>query len=259
MVRDFLNFMNEVYGGNLIPLLFILALIYIFFRAKELRRILFWPSLLLILLLWNPILYEFLWKRILALASSTAVWRIFWVIPVLSVIGFACVHLVRSLKGPWMQGAAAAVFLAVIAFTGTYVYTAPETSFSTAENKYKIPTQTIYVAEALLQLDDAPRVVMDEGLIYYMREYSSAIHMMYGRDVFGYITWHGQQYQDVLEALRNINEENLQHVANRMRELDYEYLVINRNQGYDEEMFQKAGLVRASDALEFVICRLEEA
>ena len=141
--RQVLDKVRESFAGNWFLLLWIVALIYLFFAEKEKRKLLVYPSILLGVLIFNPLLYRYCWRKLF----DYAYWRAFWMVPVLPVIAAATVSLACRVRKNFMKAAVIVLAFAVSAATGTFIY---KDRFVRAQNLYKLPQVTINNKKVLL-------------------------------------------------------------------------------------------------------------
>ncbi len=227
--RQVLNMVRESFAGNGFLVLWVVSLLYLFFAEKEKRKILVYPAILLGVLIFNPILYRYVWDKLFGYAY----WRAFWMVPVLPVIAAAVVSLVGKMRGRIPKAAVIAAVLVISALTGTFIY---KDRFVRAQNRYKLPQASVDVADALLALDKEPRATVDGSLFCYIRQYSPDIHLMYGRDAWGYIDIIGQGTYSVYQQMI-LPQPDLDYVRSCMLEWNYDYLVMLPSQapGYRQE------------------------
>ncbi|MDO4621760.1 MAG: hypothetical protein Q4B22_02290 [Eubacteriales bacterium] len=167
------------FNGNYFFGLYLLGLLYIWTTEKKMRLKLVIPSLLLTLLILNPVCYRYIWSHTLRYSY----WRIFWTIPVILTIAYAAVDMISHIQRPGKK-IFAAVYLGLLClFSGAFVYANEETGFSAAENVWKLPASDIAIANELQRLepDDIPRIVTDGQLAAHIRQISPRIQMAYGR------------------------------------------------------------------------------
>ncbi|MGI6057036.1 MAG: hypothetical protein ACOYBD_08670 [Bilifractor sp.] len=241
--RQVLDTVRESFAGNWFLLLWIISLIYLFFAEKEKRRIFVYPSILLGVLIFNPILYRYVWDKLF----DYAYWRAFWMVPVLPAIAAAAVSLAGRMRRKSVKAGVIAAVLALSAVTGTFIY---KDRFVRAQNRCKLPQASIDVADALLALDSEPRATVDASLFCYIRQYSPDIHLMYGRDAWGYIDIIGNGSYSVYQQMI-LPQPDLSYVRSCMLDWKYDYLVMLPSQapGYRQEDAESYDSSFYSDAL----------
>lgn len=92
--NEFLNFIGGR-GGAVHWLLFVAALASCFFLGKRERRVLFWPSVLVLIFFFNPFFYKYVGMRFLA----GVYWRLLWMLPLSFVVAYALTRVVTEVKG----------------------------------------------------------------------------------------------------------------------------------------------------------------
>ena len=90
-MQPIIYWVNEYYGNRGYLLFAIVAYIYLFFATKESRRKIVYPSVLLAFLVLNPILYKYVYSKIIY-------WRLMWLLPNTLAIAYATVLFVRKRK-----------------------------------------------------------------------------------------------------------------------------------------------------------------
>ena len=253
--QEMLDMYGSVFGNNHMFLIFLACLIILFITDREKRKTFLLPSLFLVILILNPVCYVFIWKKFL----KYAYWRTFWMIPVIPVIAYTIVHLMMRAKEKAAGAAAVVLFLLLIVQGASDVYTGNETGFTDAPNTYKLPQEVIAVADALLELDDEPYAIVDPNLNVYMREYTSKIHMLYGRDAYGYIAKMDRRRRKVVKLLSE-EKPDLKRLHKYMKHQGYPYYV--RWNDRDTEVglvdFYDAGFTVASEIGNYTIYFLDD-
>ncbi|MGN0361338.1 MAG: hypothetical protein ACI4ET_00705 [Bilifractor sp.] len=217
MIQVF-DMVRNSFAGNWFLIFWVLSLIYLFFAEKEKRRILVYPSIFVGILIINPILYRYVWHKVF----DNAYWRAFWMLPILPVIAVAIVSLVGKCRKGSLKILIIAGSVALCVFTGTFVY---KDRLVFRQNFFKIPGTAIDVSNALLALDREPRAAVDSSLFCYIRQYSPDIHLLYGRDAWGYIDVIDEKPYGVYQQMTQ-HRPDLHYVHDRMKDLGYDYLVM---------------------------------
>ena len=169
---------NFYYGNKIYLVIALAAAVYAAIRGTRRTRIIVGASLIIMLVIWNPLIYKVLF-------SGIVFWRLFWLVPtfLLITLGFA-VALSRLNKKVFRLIFTIAA-MAVIMFLGTNIY--KELWSDTYRDYYKLPRGTASVGQIMLDIDDHPRCVLPQAFISYMREFNGDIEPMYGRNADGYI------------------------------------------------------------------------
>lgn len=229
----------RMFGNNMLWLLFVVSLVYLFFADRRWRKLVIFPSVVFCVLVIEPHLYQYVWSRFL----GDTYWRALWIIPLMPVIACTIVDITGKIRGKTIRVLTLAGILFLIAGCGSYVYGNAMTTFDPAGNPHKLPQDAVEVCDFLLEIDDHPRIVTEWPLYNYVRQYSADIQMMYGRDAEGYIDYIDSARKRVADELGNENPD-LGYVYEMMSVYNYTYLV---KSGYDEswdETYAQAGFER---------------
>lgn len=190
------NFKNFIGGrtGLFHWTLFCLAVVFIFFLGKKYEeekqtvRFLVWPSVLVLLFLFNPLFYRYVGSRFFA----GVYWRLFWMLPISFTVAYVVVWLVYRWKKQAVRILVLVAALVTIAVSGQRIYS--ETTFTKAENEYKLPQQAMDVADIIGQSGYGWKVkaVVPNEMLCYIRQYRCDIGLFYGRNVGGFISGIGE-------------------------------------------------------------------
>ena len=240
--------LHGIYSASWLWLLYVAALVWLCFSSKRYRRLVVWPSILLMIFILNPVCYSYLWKPYLRYVY----WRAFWLFPVVPVIAIACVDAISRTKQKQTAILLALVCGVLIVGAGKNVYSNPLTTFGDTSNVYKLPQDAIDIADFLLEEEQYPRVVVEQDLYNYLRQISAEITLLYGRNAEGYISGIESRRKAVLDTLMDA-EPDLAYVRSIMQELQFRYLVKSNFDPKDKELiaqyaeegFEKIGQVGA--------------
>ena len=166
------------YADGFYLLMALFSYIYLFAHCPELRRKFLAPMAVVIALVFNPLLYQYVYSQIIY-------WCLFWMFPTGLLIALTVVKLVKNSKGVLGKGVVLTALCVLIVTKGANVYTAR--GFWETENPEKVPAAVKEVCDIMLELEEEPRCILPETLFADARQYSGAIRPMYGRDVHGYI------------------------------------------------------------------------
>ena len=121
--------------------------------------------------------------------------------------------------------------LGLAIFSGTYIYNGTGGIFVEAANAAKLPDYVVQIADRLLELDDSPRVITQDPIGVYIRQYTGKINTLFGRDLHGYIYPKSTTAENVNNALIY---EDIPYVAQTMIDDDYDYLVMRFRETDDQ-------------------------
>ena len=186
------NFKNFIGGrtGLFHWCLFCLAVVMLFFlgrkyqEEKQTVRFLVWPTILVLLFLFNPLFYRYVGSRFFA----GVYWRLFWMLPVSFTAAYVVVWLVCRWKKQAVRIVVLVAALGTIALSGQKIYS--KATFTEAENEYKLPQAALDVADILAGAGVSWKVrsVVPNELLCYIRQYRCDIGLFYGRNVGGFIS-----------------------------------------------------------------------
>ncbi len=181
--NEFLNFIGGR-SGLAHWMLFIAALICCLFLGKEVRKKLFFPSVAVLLFFFNPLFYAVVGTKFL----SGVYWRLLWMLPISFLIAYVLTRLAYKIRKNILRVLVVAVSCLCIAATGDRIFT--EETYGEKENAYELPQAVIeicdYVKANLRNWKET--LVVPNDLLCYMRQYSSAVGLFYGRNAGGFIT-----------------------------------------------------------------------
>ena len=134
---------NFYYGNKIYLVIALDAAVYAAIRGTRRTRIIVGASLIIMLVIWNPLIYKVLF-------SGIVFWRLFWLVPtfLLITLGFA-VALSRLNKKVFRLIFTIAA-MAVIMFLGTNIY--KELWSDTYRDYYKLPRGTASVGQIMLDI-----------------------------------------------------------------------------------------------------------
>ncbi len=182
MDTGYLAIFGKFMGTGLVLILFLAALIYLFFteKRKTVRIIFLYFPILVLLVYFNPIFY-----RIFSNAVGGEIYfRILWLLPVTPVLAYTGITIYgkteEKKKIPLLAG-----LLILFAFCGRLVYSNP--LFSRAENIYHVPDYVAEICDAIEVEGREVMAVFPQEFLLYVRQYSAVVCMPYGRDAITYL------------------------------------------------------------------------
>lgn len=173
-MKEIILIFQQYTGSGFLTILYLIALLYLWVSEKNntIRNIFVYAASALQILFFVPFVYYGY-----QLLDRGTYYRILWLLPMTVTIAYAGVRLLGRYP---RFGILFGVFL--IAISGKYVYS--NIYITKAENAYHIPQEAIDVCEVIMPKEGQERVtgVFPDDLIHYIRQYSSEIQMVYGRD-----------------------------------------------------------------------------
>lgn len=190
----------------MIEILNIIKQMYTNFQGSGSHMLLFWISLLG-LILWTHknnqkinkflILYSIILMFIFVCPITAKIimdycigrdvyWRMLWTLPYVAIIGYVVTNIIFDMKSKTKKATAFIGLILLIASTGTNIYSL--ISIDPSTGAAKIPSEVEVVCEELMHLADEYQideitVVMSDEFTPYTRQYDASIHMPYGRNV----------------------------------------------------------------------------
>lgn len=166
----------RLYWGNSdMWLLYVLSLVLVVFWKKDNRTILVWYAALILFVILNP-LFSLVAGRFID--SSTTYVRVYYLLPVIFTIAYACTEVVWQQKKERKKLAVMVVLCLVIAFSGKSYYELG--AYRSTENIYKIPEEQREIADYILDdLEEGETadtlVVLWDPNWFYIRQYTGRI------------------------------------------------------------------------------------
>ena len=195
-----------------------LLILFIWFKSRRARFLI--PSVLITLLIVNPWFYE-KWDEL----GLYAYWRILWIVPVIPVVASLVPMISEKFGNKWIKGLVVGVGAVAIILGGTFVYQTNRGQFVEAANADKVPWYVAEIADKLLELKDKPRVIVQDPIGVYIRQYSGEIDTLYGRDMVGYIAYPSKIAKEISEIISN-PEMDTEQISQFMIDDGYDYLVV---------------------------------
>lgn len=224
----------KLYGGNgALWLFFFASCIYIIATEKSIKKkimIGILPLVLVVLFL-VPIT-KIVYVKVISDGVDTY-YRLLWAVPMYVVIGFAACKVLFSFKKSMYQRIGLVVILALIAVTGTFVYTGQY--MSRAENLYHIPQSVVDICDKIAPKEGEPRVraVFPDELVHFVRQYDTNILMPYGREM---VVTQWDYYNQVYDVMVKPEVIDAKALLEATRETQCSYIILNVNRKIDTDL-----------------------
>lgn len=208
-------------GQGMIVTLFLLALGYLWFeeKEKEHRRLLLGLPVCILLMFFCPLVVIFLEK----LSEEDVFWRMLWSIPMLIIIAYTAVLIVRKTEGI-KRYLAIAFCVAIIVISGDYLYN--NQGFLVAENPEHMPADVIEICDELIVEGREVRACFPSEMLMYVTQYTAFVQMPYGREMFlrpnGTVMWNA--LYDIMES----EEINATELAKELRIQNCHFVVLRK-------------------------------
>ena len=217
-MRDILEIFQGFTGSGYLTILYLLTLLYLWTAETNptFRAVFVYGASIIQLLFFIPLFYYGY-----QLLDEGTYYRILWVLPMTITIAYAAVRIL----GRYPTGSVV-VGIALIIICGKYVYS--NAYISRAENVYHIPQEVIEVCDIIMPEEDEERVTgaFPDGLIHFVRQYSSRIQMAYGRDYLAPDWIYGDH---PLRKVMNQEEIRISELVRLATEQKCQYIIIEKN------------------------------
>lgn len=227
------NLVNSVYrsfcGTGMYFALFYVSVLYIAIKKeeKEARYYFVYPSLFLMFIIFNPVTAQIIGGN---LVGWDVYWRIFWTLPIITVIAFAGTQVVKLVDGKQKKFLTQAAIIFIIIVSGKF--TLNTELFSHPENLYKIPNEVVQVADMVLEDNEEPKIAAPLAVSCYIRQYSGKISQVYGRNVA-----RGDAYRGGITIYEQLSSEtpDLKTLIRKVRNAKCNYIVVPIQWEYEAE------------------------
>ena len=219
--NEFINFIGGR-NGLLHWLFFCAALLFCALWGKGDRKRLFWPSVLVLLFFFNPLFYATIGTKFL----SGVYWRLLWMLPVSFVIAYALTRLVYRQNKDALRVAVIVIACVCIIATGEREFSAK--TYQEKENEYEIAQAAVEISDIVTEnlLSWKENIIVPNELLCDVRQYSSAVGLLYGRNAGGFISDIAPDEQMVYEEMSK-EEPDLSLVTEVARARECRYIVFN--------------------------------
>ena len=211
-------------GLKFLLLLTAIAWLFLFITEKDrkIRILLVYAPIITILLFLFPV------SRKVFVATGLdgeTYYRILWTIPMGIIFVYAACRLFAAHRRIGLIISAALIMLC-----GSLVY--KSTYISKAENLYHIPDTVVRICDLIEPDHEGERVsaVMPADLIHFVRQYSAAINMPYGREM---LVGQWDYYNAVYEAMEKPEVVNMRELLEATRTENCRYIVMAENKQTD--------------------------
>lgn len=232
------HYFGMYYNKSNILYLYIVCLIALYFFGKEKRRLIVYPTLLITFVIANPILYKFVWVKLI----KGTYWRMLWMIPVVPVIACTAITIIEKVNRKYISVVLTVIFLVFVAITNTRIYS--RNTHVEVHNAYKLPDSTVSVCKYLIEAENGGevQVIMPVSIYCYARQYDNRIHQLYGRDADNYMASNllTKDEKAVANELRQDNPD-MEFVTRVAKESGCKYIVCDPHNIIDDDKMASYG------------------
>lgn len=199
MVDIAISFKERYFGINehFDMLLVILILMAFLYKKFDFSKILIGFALVYFGIYLTPFFIEIITTYCI---PSDVYWRMWWILPVPTIVCYALVKLIELSKDKNMKKILIVLCIFIICITGNNIYN--DTLYSKADNIYKLPQDTLELCDYVNEHNsnnniEEKRVFVPNSLVCYIRQYDAGIKMPYGRNVLKGYTWPAPCWENV--------------------------------------------------------------
>ena len=222
-------------GTGMLVSWFLVAWVYLLLQEKQKpRRILFvYMPASILLLFFNPLFYGIFVNY----TEEAIYFRFLWILPVTTVIAYATISVCNQLKGRkklvfgWIT-------VVLILLSGKLVYRNP--LFEKAENLYHVPWEVVEICDSIEVEGREVKAAFPREFLLYVRQYSSAVCMPYGREVFDF----GNEFFLLLEK----DVIDVEKMAEMSKKTMCHYIILHKDkelvgnpESFEYEIFGQVG------------------
>lgn len=217
-----ISLFKQYSGQGMIVTLFLLALTYLWFveKNKETRRMLVWVPISLLVCFFCPIVVLLMEK----LSEEDVYWRMLWSLPMLAVIAYTAVILVRKMEGIKRYATIGGLVL-LIGLCGNYLYNNP--GFMQADNPEHIPAKVVEICDEITVEGREVIACFPAEMLMYVTQYTAVVQMPYGREMF--LRPDGQVIWNELYVIMEGEEIDAKILAEELRKQYCHFVVLREN------------------------------
>lgn len=190
--NSILEMFKNYYGDYKYFIAFILALfvniLLIKKESKEAKRIVIYLPMLILIILFNPILY---WFEKPFAGGGGVYWRFFWLVPLAPTVAYAMVRIVYVKESKIFNYILTGSFVILFCILGNYMYQIH--NFQKVGNIYKCPDDILYCIQVMSEQEvENKKAMIPIAVVPWVRQYDANIVIEYDRTPWGtYSSWVG--------------------------------------------------------------------
>lgn len=206
--------------------LYIAAMIYLYRyeKNKSLNAVFIWTSVIIFAIFFNPCVILLVYRQYL----WGTYWRMLWLIPAVPAIAYVGTKLYENCTKFRQKLLAVLVLVAVLVTAGKSIYT--DNFFQKKPNFFKIPTEAIDISQKVLLYAGEwyPTIIVPNELYCYIRQYTSEIRLLYGRDAEGYMGGVDDEIKSVYLEMSSPNP-NCEVIGRVAKEYHVKMVIFNQS------------------------------
>lgn len=242
-VRKIIEWFNLYYADGVFLGLAVLSYLYLFVHCKDSRKKFLYPIALMIFCAVNPILYYFVFHRIIY-------WRLFWMFPDAIIIAYAVTTFLKKCDKVWEKTIVLGVFIVFVIAGGKNVY--KNGGFQSVKNWEKVPEKVEIICDLILEQDETPHVILSYDLYSDARQYAPQISMMYGRNADNYLFDIWEEDRNIALTLRE-DSPDYDLVLEAAQKRGYNFVVVKERQEANKSVLRKYSYQELARAAGYII------
>ena len=225
-MQEIITSYHRVAGGYPYMGLFFISLLFMFIIFRKERELWFYPNMLILLVIFNPIIIPIL-NRYFLTGSGGVTWRIWWIIPIPFLIAVMFTKILDYVKGKEKLLVVVLACITII-LSGSYIFNSD--NFRRTENRFQMPNEVIHVSW-MISYDSAEQGIEEENVVavrdvaWRLRLYNPEIRMLYGRRPSARTGAHSEEIYGIINSER----PDFEHADSLFKEDNVSYIVVNRH------------------------------
>lgn len=245
-------------GNYLFFIIFLISIIYIFIteKNKKIKDFFVWYSILILIVIWNPICIYFLNKMI----NMGAMYRIYYMLPNCITIAYTGTKIIERCNKTFYKIIALSVMIGLIITFGNCIFNSNNTAL--VGNYYKLPDEAVELAYIIGTDSETEykKAIVPYGVSAQIRQVSPNIEMFYSRivsnpkDQNGNPLPHDTDDASSYPPVVDINEGNVENVIKTCEMFNINYVIFNKSTKLSDKM-ENYGFSLYGETLSYSIYR----
>lgn len=222
MLTEYIDTIKSSYeqfiGGGMYFALFLVSMLYIFLKEKDKKKRIFFVyfPILVFAVITNPV-FNALSSVVFTVNTY---YRLFWLLPLGTVIAYAAVLVVNEGKKQIEKVAIFCSLIIIIALSGKFYFDTKGT-FIEMGNLYKVPDESVLVAQLIgIDEEENKKALVPGELTPYIRQIDATIELLYGREP-DTAYWNNP-------LATELDNGNVEYIAKVLEEKECQYVVFKR-------------------------------
>ena len=205
--------------------IYLVCLLYLWVaeKKKSFRAIFVYTPTILLLCFFNPLFRK---AFVALLDDAETYYRLLWLLQMSMVSAYGAVKLFGRFRKTGLIVTGSAIVLCV-----SLVYRSEH--ITRAQNWYHLPAEAVEVADILKPAEGRVMAIVPADLVYYIRQYETAINMPYGREML-IARW--DYYNDLYEAMERAEVIETASFTELTRNYGCDYVVLKKDRAVEEPL-----------------------